>query len=105
MQFFSRFILFIFICSLLSCNKESIKITPNDYHLMVDKLTEVMIHDIFSPPVASRIYAYPNIAAYQVLNRENGAYKSLENQLNELKETPTISSDKNTNKQLAALIA
>ena len=105
MQFFSRFILFIFICSLLSCNKESIKITPNDYHLMVDKLTEVMIHDIFSPPVASRIYAYPNIAAYQVLNRENGAYQSLENQLNELKNIPDISFDKNANKQLAALIA
>ena len=72
---------------------------------MVDKLTEVMIHDIFSPPVASRIYAYPNIAAYQVLNAENGAYRSLENQLNELKKIPTISFDKNANKQLAALIA
>ena len=105
MQFLSRFILFIFLFSFLSCNKESIRITPNDYHLMVDKLTEVMIHDIFSPPVASRIYAYPNIAAYQVLNAENGAYRSLENQLNELKKIPTISFDKNANKQLAALIA
>jgi len=105
MQFLSRFILFIFFSSLLSCSKQPIKITPNDYHLMVDKLTEVMIHDIFSPPVASRIYAYPNIAAYQVLNAENGAYSSLENQLNELKKIPTISFDKNANKQLAALIA
>lgn len=105
MQFLSRFILFIFLFSLLSCNKESIRITPNDYHLMVDKLTEVMIHDIFSPPVASRIYAYPNIAAYQVLNSENGVYQSLENQLNELKNISTISFDKKANKQLAALIA
>ena len=104
-QFLSRFIVFVFISSLLSCSKEPIKITPNEYHLVVDKLTEVMIHDIFSPPVASRIYAYPNIAAYQVLNTENGAYQSLENQLNELKKIPFISFDKNANKQLAALIA
>ena len=104
-QLLSRFIVFVFISSLFSCSKEPIKITPNEYHLVVDKLTEVMIHDIFSPPVASRIYAYPNIAAYQVLNTENGAYQSLENQLNELKKIPIISFDKNANKQLAALIA
>jgi hypothetical protein len=41
-----------------------------------------MIHDIFlQSSVVSRIYAYPNIAAYQVLNTENGVYQSLENQL------------------------
>ena len=31
------------------------------------KLTDVIIADIFTPPVASRIYAYPNIAAYETL--------------------------------------
>ncbi len=30
------------------------------------KLTDVMVHDIFSPPVASRNYAYPAIAAFEV---------------------------------------
>jgi hypothetical protein len=105
MQFLSRFILFLLISLFLSCKKEPIKITPNEYHLVVDKLTEVMIHDIFSPPVASRIYAYPNIAAYQVLNSENGNYQSLENQLNALKKIPNVSFDKKANKQLAALIA
>ena len=64
-----------------------------------------MIHDIFSPPVASRIYTYPNIAAYEVLNAENGSYKSLSNQLNELKSISNLPSAKNINKPLAALIA
>lgn len=106
-----RFLKIVFILILtfnfLACYKysEDIKITPNDYHDLVDQLTEVMIHDIFSPPVASRIYAYPNIAAYQVLNAKNGAYKSLGNQLNDLKDTPNLSEEKNTNKNLAALIA
>ena len=42
---------------------EPIEITAEDLHASVDKLTEVMVHDIFSPPVASRVYAYPNIGA------------------------------------------
>ena len=52
-------ILILIICS--SCNKKSepINISPEDFHASIDKVTEVMIHDIFSPPVASRIYAYP----------------------------------------------
>ena len=89
--------------SIYSCKNEPIEITPNDYHALVDQLTEVMIHDIFSPPVASRIYAYPNIAAYEVLNASNGTYSSLSGQLNGLNHNLTI--NKKANKALSALIA
>jgi hypothetical protein len=44
-------------------------------------LTSVIIHDIFSPPVASRIYVYAHIAAYETLTKENDTYKSLHEQL------------------------
>jgi hypothetical protein len=44
------------------------KLLNEKYYLIEanEKLTETMVHDIFSPPVASRIYAYPSIAAYEV---------------------------------------
>jgi hypothetical protein len=48
-----------------------------------DKLTEIIIHDIFSPPVASRIYAYPSIAAYEVAVLADDQYQSLTGQLKE----------------------
>ncbi|MEO0775049.1 MAG: phosphatidic acid phosphatase, partial [Bacteroidota bacterium] len=32
-------------------------------HQSMKKLTDVIVHDIFSPPVASRIYVYPSVAA------------------------------------------
>jgi hypothetical protein len=48
-----------------------------------DKLTEIIIHDIFSPPVASRIYAYSSIAAYEVAVLEDENYKTLTGQLND----------------------
>lgn len=36
-------------------------------------LTDVIVHDIFSPPVASRIYAYAHIAAYEALAADPSA--------------------------------
>lgn len=51
------------------------------------RITEVMVHDIFSPPVASRIYAYPNIAAYEVAVLSDPKYKSLMGQLNDFELT------------------
>lgn len=36
-------------------------------HKAQDYLTEIIVHDIFSPPVASRIYLYPHIAVYETL--------------------------------------
>ena len=49
-------------------NAEPIVIDSEDLHGAVDQVTQIMIHDIFSPPVASRIYAYPNVAAYEIMD-------------------------------------
>lgn len=100
---------FITILSLIlfSCSAEieKIEVSTEDYHALNDRVTGIMVHDIFSPPVASRIYAYPNIAAYEVLNANNGRYQSLSNQLNGLDSLPKINIDSTTNKKLAAIIA
>lgn len=64
-----------------------------------------MIHDIFSPPVASRIFAYPNIAAYEIIAQVNPEYNSLAGQLTDLTPVPAIDSVQGINPQLAALIA
>lgn len=51
-------------------------------------LTDVIVHDIFSPPAASRIYAYSNIAAFEVLVKQNQDYRSFGNQLNGMPAMP-----------------
>lgn len=59
-------------------------ITDGSYQTAAQiRLTNVIIHDIFSPPVASRIYAYPSIAAYEVAVMADPQYKSLMGQLND----------------------
>jgi hypothetical protein len=94
------FVLFV------SCKKEApIKITTNDYCAAVDTVTKIMVHDIFSPPVASRIYLYPNIAAYEIIAQNNTKYESLQGQLKGLDSIPQLDSKSAVNKNLAALIA
>jgi len=97
----------LFLVVSCSTNKknESIVIGPDQLHASVDNVTEIMIHDIFSPPVASRVYAYPNIVAYEIIALANDDYESLAKQLRGLDPVPTIDSTKNINPQLAALIA
>lgn len=57
---------------LASCQKkqEPVEVSPEEFHASVDKVIEIMIHDIFSPPVASRIFAYSNIAAYEIVAKK-----------------------------------
>jgi PAP2 superfamily protein len=101
--------LFSFVLLLIAsgCAKEAkpIKVGPEVFHKSVDKVTEIMIHDIFSPPVASRVYAYPNIAAYEIMALNNEGYLSLSNQAKDLTQIPLPDSSKPINHALAAIIA
>ena len=72
-------------------------------HRAQKALTDVIIHDIFSPPVASRIYVYTNIAAYEVLAKADKNVRSLKGQLNSFPMIPAAS--KNVNLSLAAVNA
>lgn len=84
--------------------KEVLK-DPQLYHASVKKLTDIIVHDIFSPPVASRIYVYPNIAAYEVLVNQYPDYQSLAGQLNGLGEAPKPDPAKEMDLHLASIHA
>ncbi|GLU43580.1 hypothetical protein Musp01_12040 [Muricauda sp. NBRC 101325] len=92
---------------LASCQKkhEPIEISPEVYHASVDKVIEIMIHDIFSPPVASRIFAYPNVAAFEIMAKKDANYTSLSGQLTDLGNIPDPKSTENLNYDMAAMIA
>lgn len=101
--------IFVLLCigSLVGCSKPSkhIEISPEQFHQSVDKVVEIMIHDIFSPPVASRIFVYPNIAAYEILAQKSQKNKSLNGLLKEYTPIPKADSTKQINLELSALIA
>ncbi len=74
-------------------------------HASVKNLTDVIVHDIFSPPVASRIYAYPCIAAYEVLCQNDPSKKSLTGQLHGFGQVTQPKYPEQTSYELAAIVA
>ena len=57
-------------------------------HTAVHQMTSVIVYDIFSPPQASRAYAYATIAAYEAMRHDDSTYRTLAGQLNGLTPVP-----------------
>jgi hypothetical protein len=94
------------LVAMISCQKDKqIEVTSTDYCAAIDTVTAIMVHDIFSPPVASRIYVYPNVAAYEIIAQNSPKYQSLQGQLHGLDSIPNLDAKSGVNQKLAALIA
>jgi hypothetical protein len=78
---------------------------PIRLHRSMKQVTDVIIHDIFSPPVAGRIYAYVSVAAYEAIIAGNPTYLSLAGQLHNLETLPKPMPDLEYCFELAAVEA
>ncbi|MET4082129.1 hypothetical protein ABIB40_002085 [Pedobacter sp. UYP30] len=80
---------------------------PEYIRRSIKEITDVMVHDIYSPPVASRTYAYISVAAYEaaINGDKKDKFLSLANQLNGLKELPKPDKNKKYCFNLAAVHA
>ena len=106
------FLFFILSLLLLNCSslendlayKEKLQ-DPELFQFAMQNLTDLVVYDIFSPPVASRVYLYPTIAAYEVVRQGfPSEYNTLVGQVNGLPSLPDPK-DKNLDYNLAALYA
>ena len=67
---------------------------PRILHSAVRDLTNVIVYDIFSPPQASRAYAYASIAGYEALRPAYASkYRTFAGQLNGLTPVPAPAPD------------
>src|SRR5688572_33421606 len=99
----------LILVSLNACNTkkdyEAVMNNPALYSKTVSDLTEVITYDIFNPPVASRIYAYSHLAAYEVIANTDPGYNSLKGQLPGYAKSPAPEPAKKIDKHFAALTA
>ncbi|MGI8950520.1 MAG: vanadium-dependent haloperoxidase [Chitinophagaceae bacterium] len=104
-------LLFLIICfgAFASCkNKKDYKTIFSDpflYEKTIHDIGDVMIYDIFTPPVASRIFTYSNIAAYEVLSRGNDNYPSLTGKVMDLNNIPNPENKEKIYFPFASIIA
>ena len=78
---------------------------PDYLHRAIKQVTDIIVHDVYSPPVASRTYAYISIAGYEAARFENLAYFSLAVQLHGLTAFDTPDPQKQYSYSLAAVNA
>ena len=85
---------FITAFFLVGCTSENSKddLQPLKNYVEADHLHQwnvaleaAIVNDFFTPPVAGRIYTYPNIAAYEILIQKDSTYLSLNHHYPELK--------------------
>ena len=71
-------------------------------HENEDQLTNVIIYDVFTPPVASRIYGYTALASYEAMRYADPKYNSITAQLRGFGKAPEPEKGKAYNYTLAA---
>lgn len=103
------FSLSILTVCLLSCsqNKDYKQFTGNPllYCKTVKELNNVVLENNFPPVIASRNYAYANIAAYECIAAGDSDYHSLSGQIKHLPSMPKPEQSKPVDFQLAALMS
>jgi hypothetical protein len=93
---------------LFSCKQKDYKKYTNDpllYCKTVKKLNDVVLFNNFSPVVASRNYAYANIAAYECIVAGDSNYQTLTGQIKELPVMPKPENPEKIDFHLAALFS
>ena len=78
---------------------------PILYCKTVKKLNDVVLENNFPPMIATRNYAYANIAAYETMAAGNPQYQSLSGQIKHLPVMPTPEGGKEIDFSLAALLS
>ena len=74
-------------------------------HDAVKQVNDVIVYDIFSPPQASRVYAYASIAAYEVLRQTDSGYVSMAGQVKDLTPVPARTPGREVSLPLAGVHA
>lgn len=92
-----------------SCNRandyQQVIHDPSLYSNLTGQLTEIMTFNIFTPPVASRVYAYSHLAAYEVMVQGDSNYASLDGQLKGFTNIPKPEAGKQIDYPYASMIA
>lgn len=80
-------------CLIMACKKDNPDYlpavsNPAFYHGVIQEITNIMVYDIFSPPVASRIYSRCALAGYEAMAAGDSSYQSLSGQIKGLTPMP-----------------
>ena len=89
-----RFILLIGLLSFAGALNIKAQQKEQTLHDLNKLLVNTVMTDLFTPPLAARIYTYPNIAFYECIRYDDPAMITLAGKLNGLKSLPALPNNK-----------
>jgi hypothetical protein len=94
----------ILIPALSACGRKKQVMLPDAeiLHRNQDQLTQVIIYDVFTPPVASRLYVYSSLASYEAIRFSHEGSSSIAEKLNGFNKMPEPEKGQEYNFTLAA---
>lgn len=106
------FFLVLFTFSFSACESDEVNpdfraevAEPEFYHRSMKHLTDVIVHDIFSPPQAARIYAYSSVAGYEAMASGDSELQTLAGQIPHFEPVPQPDADVEISHAIAAVAA
>jgi PAP2 superfamily protein len=91
-----------------SCNtspKNKELLTNQDIGNVVGVMTQLMLHDVTSPPLAARFFGYSLLAGYEILSENDSNFTSMYRKLNQYPSIKKPDSITNSDYHLAAILA
>lgn len=103
----SFFISLIVILFFSSCKQQQKSLPLNNKNIsdVITRMSDLMIHDVTNPPLASRFFSYACLAGYEIISQNNRKYKSMHGVLNEYPDLQKPDTIINYDYRLSALLA
>jgi len=93
MSLFKRYPFLILSAAILSTTGIKAQSKEQTLHNLNTLLVNTVMDDLFTPPIAARIYVYPNIAFYECIRHDDPALPPLAGKLNGLDNIPPLPSE------------
>ena len=93
--------------TICSCSQEqkASELNSNDISKVISQMTDIMIHDVTNPPLASRFFSYACLAGYEVVAQNDSSFQNMHGVLNEYTEIQKPLNAGNYSWQLSAILA
>jgi hypothetical protein len=95
------------LTQLSSCllRREPPKFSNQHISAVINRMSDIMLHDITNPPLAARFFSYACLAGYEVVAQHDPRFRSMHGVLNNYPEIKKPAGVEDAGYQLAALLA
>ncbi len=98
-------VLFMIVIFTISCGKQKkIELSNKDVRMVIDSMTDIMVHDVTNPPLAARFFSYSLLSAYEIVSKHDAKIPNMYGRLNNYPELSIKAVDK-SDYRLSALLA